>query len=55
MRVRPLFIYNGEIDKARILDLGYQRAKSSYKAAYEALMSCQRIYWKIDDFYSYYP
>ena len=52
-RVRPLFIYNGQIDKARILDQGYELAQRNYNAAREALLRCDRVYWEIPDFDRY--
>lgn len=49
-RVRALFIYNGQIDKARILDMGYQVAQRDYNTARESLLRCERAYWQIPNF-----
>jgi hypothetical protein len=52
-RTRAYFIYMGEVDKARVLDVAYEVAQRDHDKAREALLRCERVYWQLPDFDRY--
>jgi len=51
-RTRALFIYEGRIEAARMLDRYYDAMRDRYDVAMRSIMSCVRIYWEIANFNS---